>query len=67
MTRSREAAEAAATRMALLLRPLGLTLNTAKTRIAHLDEGIKFLGYCFERDRLGRAEARRGDSPLSPA
>jgi len=56
MTRTRDAAEAAAARMAELIRPMGLTLNAAKTRIAHLDEGIRFLGYRFERDRLGRAE-----------
>lgn len=56
MTRSRDAAEAAAERMAALIRPLGLALNRDKTRIAHLDEGIRFLGYRFERDRLGRGE-----------
>jgi CRISP-associated protein Cas1 len=55
MTRTREQAEAAAVHMAALIRPLGLTLNREKTRIAHLDEGIRFLGYRFERDRLARA------------
>jgi hypothetical protein len=40
--------------MEMLIRPLGLTLNPAKTRIAHFDEGIRFLGYRFERDRLAR-------------
>ena len=58
MTRTREAAEAAAERMAALIAPLGLTLNRDKTRIAHLDEGIRFLGYRFERDRLRRAEGQ---------
>jgi CRISPR-associated protein Cas1 len=55
MTRTRDESEAAAAQMAALIRPLGLTLNHAKTRIAHLDEGIRFLGYRFERDRLARA------------
>src|SRR5262249_51932254 len=55
MTRTRDEAEAAAERMAALIRPLGLTLNRDKTRIAHLDEGIRFLGFQFERDRLRRA------------
>jgi CRISPR-associated protein Cas1 len=55
MTRSREQAEAAVARMAELIRPLGLSLNRAKTRVAHLDEGVRFLGYRFERDRLARA------------
>ncbi|KAA5598202.1 reverse transcriptase domain-containing protein [Blastochloris sulfoviridis] len=54
MTKSRADAEAAAERMAALIRPMGLALNASKTRIAHLDEGIRFLGYRFERDRLGR-------------
>jgi CRISPR-associated protein Cas1 len=55
MTRTREEAEAAAERIAHLIAPLGLALNRDKTRIAHLDEGIRFLGFCFERDRLARA------------
>jgi hypothetical protein len=55
MTRTREQAEAAAERMAALIRPLGLTLNRDKMRVANLDEGIRFLGYRFERDRLMRA------------
>lgn len=55
MSRKREEAEAAAERIAALIRPLGLELNRAKTRIAHLDEGIRFLGYWFQSDRLGRA------------
>jgi len=55
MTRTREQAEAAAARMAALILPLGLKLNRAKTRVANLDEGIRFLGYRFERGRLERA------------
>jgi RNA-directed DNA polymerase len=55
MTRTCADAEAAAARMAALIRPLGLTLNREKTRIAHLDEGIRFLGYRFERERVARA------------
>jgi CRISPR-associated protein Cas1 len=54
MTRTREQAEAAAARMAALIAPLGLTLNRAKTRVASFDEGIRFLGYRFERERVGR-------------
>ena len=56
MTRKRPQAEAAALRLAGLLEPLGLVLNSEKTRVASLDEGIKFLGYWFKRDRLKRVE-----------
>jgi RNA-directed DNA polymerase len=55
MTRTREEAEAAADRMAALIAPLGLMLNRDKTRIAHLNEGIRFLGFRFERDWVARA------------
>ncbi|MCZ7659377.1 MAG: reverse transcriptase domain-containing protein [Xanthobacteraceae bacterium] len=66
MTRTRPEAEAAAARLAELLRPLGLTLNAAKTRIAHLDEGIRFLGYRFERDRILRSEWARSSTRAGP-
>src|SRR3954449_2471682 len=49
----RQHAEALATETAQVLRPLGLTLSTAKTRITHIDEGIDFLGWRIKRD-LGR-------------
>src|SRR6185312_4508400 len=63
MTRTREQAEAAAERMAALIRPLGLLLHARKTRIAHVDDGIRFLGYHFERDRLARAVDREAGTP----
>jgi len=58
LTRTRAEAEAAAATMSAMIRPLGLTLNPRKTRIAHLDEGIRFLGYTFMRDSLTRTEEK---------
>ena len=50
---SRRHAEALVAETAQVLRPLGLTLSTEKTRITHIDEGIDFLGWRIKRD-LGR-------------
>ena len=38
---------------AAVLRPLGLTLSTEKTRITHIKDGVDFLGWRIKRD-LGR-------------
>lgn len=47
MARRHSDAEKAAAHMAELLRPLGLSLNADKTRIATLTEGVRFLGLRF--------------------
>lgn len=48
MARQRAEAEKAAARMAELLHQLGLSLNSEKTRIATLTEGVQFLGLQFK-------------------
>jgi RNA-directed DNA polymerase len=48
---TRRHAEALVTETARVLRPLGLTLPAAKTRVTHIDEGIDFLGWRIKRDR----------------
>jgi RNA-directed DNA polymerase len=50
---TRRHAEALVAETAQVLRPLGLTLSTQKTRITHIDEGLDFLGWRIKRD-LGR-------------
>ncbi len=45
--RDRGRAEQAARQVESSLAELGLTVNPDKTRIGHLDQGLKFLGYCF--------------------
>ncbi len=42
-------AEELRTEVAAVLRPMGLRLSEAKTRIAHIDEGFDFLGYRIQR------------------
>jgi hypothetical protein len=41
-----------------VITPLGLTLSQEKTSIAHIDEGIKFLGWRIQRQtrRNGRPQ-----------
>jgi RNA-directed DNA polymerase len=48
---SREQAEQVKTRLAEWLAPRGLVFNEAKTRIAHLDQGVDFLGFEIRRYR----------------
>jgi RNA-directed DNA polymerase len=49
----RRHAEALIPETAAVLRPLGLTLSTEKTRITHIKDGVDFLGWRIKRD-LGR-------------
>lgn len=44
-------AEAVREEVAAVLRPMGLRLSEAKTRIAHIDEGFDFLGFRIQRQR----------------
>ncbi len=46
---TRAHAEELRTEVAAVLRPVGLRLSEAKTRIAHIDEGFDFLGYRIQR------------------
>jgi RNA-directed DNA polymerase len=48
---SREQAEQVKTRLAEWLEPRGLVFNEGKTRVAHLDEGVDFLGFNIRRYR----------------
>jgi RNA-directed DNA polymerase len=48
---SREQAEQAKARLAGWLASRGLVFNEAKTRIAHLDQGVDFLGFSIRRYR----------------
>ena len=61
----RRHAEALVARPRGCSRPLGLTLSEEKTHIAHIDEGIDFLGWRIKRD-LGR-RGRRVSSTTHPA
>lgn len=54
MARRHADAERAALRMAELLRPLGLSLNADRTRVATLAEGLRFLGLRFEGASVAR-------------
>lgn len=47
----REHAEQLLVETARMIRPLGLTLSAEKTRVAHIDEGIDFLGWRIHRQR----------------
>lgn len=55
MARSLAEAERARDRARKALAALGLTLNPAKTRIAHLDDGIVFLGLAIKGERIAPA------------
>jgi RNA-directed DNA polymerase len=46
---TREHAEALKTEVAAVLAPMGLRLSEAKTTIAHIDEGLDFLGFRIQR------------------
>jgi hypothetical protein len=56
-------AERALARMRMLLAPLGLELNSEKTRICRIEDGVEFLGAGFggeaERAKFVRAVKRR--------
>lgn len=54
MARSPEAATFALARMETLLAGIGLALKAEKTRLARIDEGIRFLGLSFEGDGVMR-------------
>jgi RNA-directed DNA polymerase len=47
----RRHAEALIDEIERLIAPLGLTLSMEKTRVAHIDEGIEFLGFTIKRSR----------------
>lgn len=49
VARPRHHAEALRAEIAQVLAPLGLHLSSAKTRIAHIDEGFEFLGFRIQR------------------
>lgn len=55
MCHSREQAEQVKDRLAVWLRPRGLSFNEDKTRIVHVEEGFSFLGFDVRRyvDRQG--------------
>ena len=53
----RRDAEALIAETERVIRPLGLTLSAEKTRVAHIDEGIDFLGWRIQRHR--RSDGRR--------
>lgn len=69
--RDRGRAEQAARQVESSLAELGLTVNPDKTRIGHLDQGLKFLGYCFlgelaiEAQRPTRAQRQRAGQPVT--
>ena len=46
---TRDHAEALRQEVAAILRPMGLRLSDTKTRIAHIDEGMDFLGFRVQR------------------
>ena len=54
MARTPEAAVHALARMEALLAAKGLTLKAGKTRLASMDDGIKFLGLAFEGGKVSR-------------
>jgi RNA-directed DNA polymerase len=47
----RRQAEALIAETEQTIRPLGITLSAEKTRVAHIDEGIDFLGWRIQRHR----------------
>lgn len=51
MCHSRDQAEQVKARLASWLAPRGLVFNEAKTQIAHLDQGVDFLGFSIRRYR----------------
>ena len=55
---TREHAEALREEVAVALRPMGLRLSEAKTKIAHIDEGFDFLGFRIRRARKRGASQR---------
>jgi RNA-directed DNA polymerase len=55
---TRAHAEALCTEAAAVLRPVGLRLSEAKTRIVHIDEGFDFLGFRIRRHRKRGAVKR---------
>jgi RNA-directed DNA polymerase len=55
---TRADAEALKGEAAAVLAPMGLRLSEAKTRIAHIDEGLDFLGYRMQRHQK-RGTAKR--------
>ena len=62
LTRNEAEANAAATRLATLLKPLGLELNSTKTHICRAEDGFVFLGYHFSA--TGRGPAVKADEAL---
>lgn len=56
LCRSRQQAEEAGALAAQLLKPLGLELKPAKTRIVHFDEGFVFLGVRFVCNQLSASD-----------
>ena len=46
---TRDHAEGLRTEVAAVLRPMGLRLSEAKTKVAHIDEGFDFLGFRIQR------------------
>lgn len=55
---TRSNAEALRDEVASVLRPMGLNLSEAKTKVVHLDEGFDFLGFRIQRRRK-RGTTRR--------
>ena len=51
--------------IATVLAPLGLRLSESKTRIAHLSEGVDFLGSTSSGDASEAHEISGGSTPLS--
>ena len=55
---TRAHAEGLRTEVEAVLRPMGMRLSEAKTRVAHIDEGFEFLGFRIQR-HLKRGTAKR--------
>jgi len=55
---TRAHAEALVDEVAMVIAPLGLTLSREKTKIAHIDEGLDFLGWHIQR-HTKRGTAKR--------
>ncbi|MGH6900508.1 MAG: group II intron reverse transcriptase/maturase [Geminicoccaceae bacterium] len=51
---------------AAVLRPMGLRLSVAKTRISHIDEGFDFLGFRVVRQPRPNRSGRRASAPTPP-
>ena len=55
---TRAHAEALRDEVAAVLAPMGLRLSVAKTRVAHIDQGVDFLGWRIQRHRKKGTTAR---------